>query len=610
MTNLFLNVLNLSISAGYIVLLVLVLRLLLKRALKWITVVLWGIVALRLILPFSIESIFSLIPSAETVSPDIMLDRTPAIDSGIPIVNQVVNPIIGGSFAPDPLTSVNPLQLWIPAGALLWIVGMAVLLVYMLVSYLRVLRRVGTAVRMRDNLYQSEAVVSPFVLGLFRPRIYLPFGIDEKHLEYVLAHENAHIRRRDHLWKPLGFLLLTIHWFNPLMWLGYILLCRDIELACDEKVIRSLRHDARADYSEALLQLSVNRRMIAACPLAFGEVGVKTRVRSVLNYKRPAFWIILAALLICIAVAVCFLTNPLSPDAEGETTDVPSDAATEAPGPQENPDAAIAELMRFYPEYFGLDAANGLDVYVWQLAQNSYSFGLLPHQSDRDWICMPLLQLRSASAEDMRVILSTYSIPREQIYIIPWQNPISSYLGAHWIIGEGEDYETKRAAYIEMISAMLFDGEMPNLSSRPSVDTSAPTLVYAAPAFSFVTSDVPHAVVRGSELYDKDTGKKLGNLSEIRLADTDFVALMGINGEHYREQGIAIQNTNQKAYAVELVSSPNAIDLEYVLIQNDGSLLLVYCHKGEAMDDITPGLIRWIFRIEGAGWVFRFEAEN
>ena len=607
MTKLFLNVLNLSISAGYIVLLVLVLRLLLKRAPKWITVVLWGIVALRLILPFSIESIFSLIPSAETVSPDIMLDRTPAIDSGIPIVNRVVNPMIEGSFAPDPLTSANPLQLWIPTWALLWIVGMAVLLVYMLVSYLRVLRRVGTAVRLRDNLYQSEAVVSPFVLGLVKPRIYLPFNIDEKHLEYVLAHENAHIRRRDHLWKPLGFLLLTIHWFNPLMWIGYILLCRDIELACDEKVIRSLRHDARADYSEALLHLSVNRRMIAACPLAFGEVGVKTRVRSVLNYKRPAFWIILAALLICIAVAVCFLTNPLSPDAEGETTDVPSDAATEAPGPQENPDAAIAELMRFYPEYFGLDASNGLDVYVWQLAQNSYSFGLLPHTADRNWISMDLLQLRSARAEDMRVILSTYSIPQEQIYIIPWQNPISSYIGSYWIIGEGEDYETKRAKYIEMISAMLFDGEMPNLSSRPPTDTSAITLVYAAPAFSFVTSDVPRAVVRGSELYDKDTDEKLGDLSEIKLADSDFLSLMSAYGEHYREQGTAIQNSNQTAYAVKPISSTSTIDLYYVLVQKDGATLLVYGHYNDASSE---RLIRWIFRIEGAGWVFRFEAEN
>ena len=484
MTQLFLHVLNMSICASYIVLAVLLLRLLLKKAPKWITVVLWGIVALRLILPFSIESIFSLIPSAETVSPDIMLDRTPEIDSGIPILNQVVNPIIGGSFAPDPLTSANPLQLWIPTWALLWIVGMAAMLVYMAISYLRVLRKIGTAVRLRDHLYQSEAVVSPFVLGLLKPRIYLPFCIDEKHLEYVLAHENAHIRRRDHLWKPLGFLLLTLHWFNPLMWLGYILLCRDIELACDEKVIRSLHHDARADYSEALLLFSVNRRMIAACPLAFGEVGVKTRVRSVLSYKKPAFWIILAAIILCIAVAICFLTDPKRMPSGGETSesDPPLEGTTEAPDPQESPDAAVAELMRFYPEYFGLDASSGLDVYVWQMAPNSYSFGLLPHQENRSWVASELLQLRGARAQDMRVILSTYSIPRGEIHVIPWQNPISSYLGAYWIIEEGEDYEANRAAYVEMISAMLFDGVMPPLSSRPPIDTSAPTLVYAAPS--------------------------------------------------------------------------------------------------------------------------------
>ena len=153
-------------------------------------------------------------------------------------------------------------------------------------------------------------MISPFVLGLIKPKIYLPFNMNEKDMEHVVAHEMAHIRRKDHLWKPLGFILLTLHWFNPLMWLGYVLLCRDIELACDEKVIKELDHDARADYSQALLTCSVNRRMIAACPLAFGEVGVKDRVKSVLNYKKPAFWIIIAAIVACVAVAVCFLTNP------------------------------------------------------------------------------------------------------------------------------------------------------------------------------------------------------------------------------------------------------------------------------------------------------------
>ena len=314
MSEIFLKIINMSISASYIVLAVLLLRLLLKKAPKWITVVLWGIVAVRLICPFSIESVLSLIPSSEVVSPDIMMDKTPEINTGIPVLNQVINPVISGSFTPDPGTSANPLQLWIPTFAVIWIIGMVALLIYTVISFAKVKRKIGTAVLLRDNIYQSENVVSPFVLGIIKPKIYLPFGMNEKDMEHVVAHEMAHIRRKDHLWKPLGFLLLSLHWFNPLMWLGYVLLCRDIELACDEKVIKELDHDARADYSEALLTCSVNRRMIAACPLAFGEVGVKDRVKSVLNYKKPAFWIIIAAVVACVAVAVCFLTNPPAKD--------------------------------------------------------------------------------------------------------------------------------------------------------------------------------------------------------------------------------------------------------------------------------------------------------
>ena len=310
MSEIFLKIINMSISASYIVLAVMLLRLLLKKAPKWITVVLWGIVAVRLVCPFSIESVLSLIPSSEVVSPDIMMDKTPEINTGIPIINQVINPVISGSFTPDPGTSANPLQLWIPTFAVIWIVGMVALFIYTVISYAKVKRKIGTAVLLRDNIYQSENVVSPFVLGLIKPKIYLLFNMTEKDMEHVVAHEMAHIRRKDHLWKPLGFLVLTLHWFNPLMWLGYVLLCRDIELACDEKVIRELDCDARADYSDALLTCSVNRRIIAACPLAFGEVDVKDRVKHVINYKKPAFWLIIAAITACVVVAVCFLTNP------------------------------------------------------------------------------------------------------------------------------------------------------------------------------------------------------------------------------------------------------------------------------------------------------------
>ena len=264
-----------------------------------------------MICPLSFESALSLIPSSETIPLDIEMAAKPTIDSGVPAINSVVNPVLS-SFAPPQhvLTSANPLQIWIPILNIIWLIGVGALLLYTAVSYWRLCRKVDTAVRYKGNIFQSENVSSPFVLGIIKPRIYLPFNMNGQDLEHVVAHEQAHIRRKDHWWKPLGFLLLTIHWFNPLMWLAYVLLCRDIELACDEKVIKELGNEQRADYMQALVACSVNRRMIAACPLAFGEVGVKERVKSVMNYKKPAFWVIIIAVIICVGVAACFLTNP------------------------------------------------------------------------------------------------------------------------------------------------------------------------------------------------------------------------------------------------------------------------------------------------------------
>ena len=310
MSELFLEIVNRSIAASWIVIAVLVLRFCLKKAPKWVNVLLWGIVAVRLIFPFSIESALSLIPSAETVSPSIMMETAPSVQTGVPALDQVINPVIDHSLSPAPGASANPLQIWISIMAAVWLAGAAALLLYSAISYWRLRRRVREAVILRDNIYQSENVCSPFVLGIIRPKIYLPYHMDKREMDHVIAHEQTHIRRRDHWWKPLGFLLLTVHWFNPLLWLGYILLCRDIELACDEKVIREMGSEQRADYTQALVSCSVSRRSIAACPLAFGEVGIKERVKSVMNYKKPAFWIVLASVVVCAVAAVCFLTDP------------------------------------------------------------------------------------------------------------------------------------------------------------------------------------------------------------------------------------------------------------------------------------------------------------
>ena len=310
MNELFLKIINMSISASWLVLAVLILRFVLKKAPKWINVLLWGIVAIRLICPFSFESTLSLIPSAETIPLNIGMDTTPTINSGISAINNAVNPIISQSNTPMAGASVNLLQITIGIYEYIWIFGMIALALYTAISYWRLHRKVDTAVRYKDNIFQSENVSSPFVFGIIKPRIYLPFKMNGQDLEHVVAHEHAHIRRKDHWWKPFGFLLLTIHWFNPLMWMAYVLLCRDIELACDEKVIKELGNEQRGDYTQALVACSVNRRMIAACPLTFGEVGVKERVKSVMNYKKPALWVIIIAVIVCVGVAVCFLTNP------------------------------------------------------------------------------------------------------------------------------------------------------------------------------------------------------------------------------------------------------------------------------------------------------------
>ena len=311
MSGIFLKLLNLSISASWLVLVVLALRLVLKRAPKWVDVLLWGMVALRLMLPFSIESALSLIPSAETLSPEVVqFDPAPTITSGVEFIDNAVNPSLSESFAAAPLASVNPLYVWTYLAGWVWLIGLAAMLLYALVSYLRLRRRVRASIPLRENIYVCDEVPSPFILGIVHPRIYLPSALDEAQRGSVLSHERAHLARHDHWWKPLGFALLAVYWFNPLLWLAYTLLCRDIELACDERVLCGMDAGQVKDYSSALLACSVPRRMLAACPLAFGEVGVGARVKNALRYKKPAFWVVAASVAVCVVVAVCFLTNP------------------------------------------------------------------------------------------------------------------------------------------------------------------------------------------------------------------------------------------------------------------------------------------------------------
>lgn len=312
MDDVFLKLVNLSISASWLILAVLVLRVVLKKAPKWVMPLLWGVVALRLVCPFSIESALSLIPSAETIPSEIVTETREPVLYEQATLDIVTNPTLPSAAEVPVGVSRQQAQVDFNIYSVLWLAGMAALLVHALVSAGKLKKKLATAILLRDNIYESEFVDSPFVFGVIKPKIYLPMHMDEGTAAHVIAHERAHLARRDHWWKVLGYLVLALHWFNPLVWVAYILFCRDIELACDEKVVKGLDGAARADYSQALLSCAAPRRAVAACPLAFGEGNIKTRVKSALHYKKPAFWVAAAAVLAVVIVAVCFLTNPKS----------------------------------------------------------------------------------------------------------------------------------------------------------------------------------------------------------------------------------------------------------------------------------------------------------
>ena len=307
----FLKIFNMSIAASWLILAVLLLRVLFHKAPKAWRCVLWVFVGVKLVIPFSLKSIFSLIPSKEVIAPEAMYAMEPVINTGISSVDSAVNPVFTEVFSTaDVVTSVNPLQIWTFISGYIWRIGMVILLLYTLIAYIRLKRRVSDAVLHKENIYQSERVASPFVLGLFRPRIYIPYGLGMTEQQCVLAHERAHIARKDHVLKPIAFTILTIHWFNPLVWVAYILLCKDIEYACDEKVIKEMGTKGKREYSETLLSCSMPRHRLAMCPLAFGETSVKSRIKNVVRYKKPGVWAVIISAVLIIVVGLCFMTDP------------------------------------------------------------------------------------------------------------------------------------------------------------------------------------------------------------------------------------------------------------------------------------------------------------
>lgn len=316
MDMIFLKLLNMGLAAGWLILAILPLRILLKKAPKRVCCVLWGIAALRLVCPLSLRAPFSLIPSAEILNAHtVQYARRPTVNTGILLINRTLNPIISRTLSQAPGASVNPLHVWIFAAGILWAVGAVLLLCYGIFRYLRLRIKVREAVPFEEfspskNLWLCDAVSSPFILGLLKPRIFLPSGIGADELVYVTAHEQAHLQRKDHWWKWLGYLLLTVYWFHPLVWAAYVLFCRDLELACDEKVVRDFDGAEKKAYAHALVSCGMQRKTVLSCPLAFGEIDVKERVKTILNYKKPGPGVTAAASVLCFLLALCFLTDP------------------------------------------------------------------------------------------------------------------------------------------------------------------------------------------------------------------------------------------------------------------------------------------------------------
>lgn len=328
MNQFFLGLLNRALVSSILILAVMIVRVCIKKAPKWIMCVLWGLVAVKLILPFQIESIFSLIPASKPIPTDIEFQAVPQIQSGIPVINQVVNPVLESGLTPEVGASVNPMQIVLFAASVIWLVGVIAMCLSMGISYGLIRRRVSASKNVFENVSVCDEISSPFILGVIRPKIYLPSGMNKDTMECVIAHEKAHLKRWDHIWKPLGFLILTVYWFHPLCWIAYVLLCKDIEFACDEKVTKNRDKEWKAAYCQALLDCNIKRRIIVACPVAFGEGSVKARVRSVLHYKKPAFWVVVLAVVLSFGVAVCFMTTSKS-DVNETKSNVSAETETE-----------------------------------------------------------------------------------------------------------------------------------------------------------------------------------------------------------------------------------------------------------------------------------------
>ncbi|MEG1883722.1 MAG: M56 family metallopeptidase [Clostridia bacterium] len=367
---LFLQILNMSFTASFVIAFVLLIRLVLQKTSKIFSYALWSVVLFRLVCPFSFESVFSILPTkANPVPTNIGFMQAPQIDTGIPIINDSINAILPEAA---PVVSINPLQIWIFSGQILWLLGIAILLIYSLVTLYKLTRKLKGATLLRDHIFLLDNISTAFVLGMVRPKIYLPLSLNNKEQDYILLHEQTHIKRLDHIVKILAFLVLCVHWFNPFVWVAFFAFSKDMELSCDEAVIKTLGNEVKKDYSASLLSIATGKRIVGGTPLAFGEGDTKSRIQNVLNYKKPAFWVIVVTTIAVVAVGIGLAANPKEKPAELGAAQTLWNARTEYVGNN----AAVGKILgllqfpdRLIYQFFALQTdgdARGVELHFLQ----------------------------------------------------------------------------------------------------------------------------------------------------------------------------------------------------------------------------------------------------
>lgn len=580
MTELFLNIVNMSIAAGWIVLAVLLLRPFLKKAPRWVSVLLWGIVGVRLVCPVVIESPASLIPSGVVISPSITTDEIPKIKTGIGSFNRAVNPILLDIADNASKSGTNIFENIIPILSVIWLIGVASLLMYAILSYSVIRHRTRDAVPLSGNIYLSDKVSSPFVFGLIRPRIYLPLYTPEDAATHIIAHEKAHIARRDHLWKPLGFLILAIHWFNPLVVVAYTMLSGDIELACDERVIKKLGLPERADYSETLLKCSVNRRSITACPLAFGEVSVKKRVRSVLSYKQPAIWLIAVSLVASTTLAVCFLTNP--------ENDIPNVELTRR----------ASSLDGFSLELASLDQSASSPSLTVRFNNNTDADVIFDSEfdiyrlEDDTWIDCRADTRRENSASAQKIRSGD-----KNEYTFALGSHIMSNPGKYKLEAQFSLENRPNTRYYGLIEFKLNEG----ITAHSALTLDLSTLVYCGGTRQTSAIDVERMpmfrIVDGTLLQSVRDGvaSTVGELTQISLDGATFDSRVDESGWSDGYSAAVLKADNRRAWQQSVTDPMKLEDVYLLLEQNDGTYYIAVAYYTAAQNSSEYPMITAVY---------------